>query len=76
MDEILTIGTPYLLFIQRNPIIPTLRHPVYSIGLRETGDSQTWDTMIQHYEAATSSQEKHYILFALAQAKDIWLIQR
>ena len=65
-----------LFFSNRYSVPANLRPAVYSYGFREVGGVREWDIMWNRYVSATTAQEKSYILSALADSKDIWLIQR
>ena len=64
-------------FLQTEIRVPAnLRPAVYSYGFREIGGVREWEIMWNRYVSATTAQEKSYILSALSDSKDVWLIQR
>ncbi len=53
-----------------------LRPVVYRYGFGAVGGAHEWDVMWRRYENATTAQEKLYILSALSDSRDVWLIER
>jgi glutamyl aminopeptidase len=58
------------------PVPATIRHIVYGVGLQNDDTERTWDTLWRRYVNSTSMHEKNSLLDALAQTKQLWLIQR
>ncbi len=54
----------------------TIRSVIYSVGLKHHGGEKVWNIVWDRYKNASNVHEKHYLLEALAQSTDLWLIQR
>ncbi len=67
---------PHTRFSCRVTVPPNLRENVYTFGFRQGSSWREWDFMWQKYRDATTAQEQAYILHALAQTDDLYLIQR
>lgn len=55
---------------------PNIRQDIYTYGMREEGGEREWNIMWKRYEASESAQEKLYLLRGLAQAPQLYLLQR
>ena len=60
----------------RTYLAPSLRQNVYTFGFKQVGTITEWDMMWEKYVDASVVSEKAYILYALAQTYDLWLVQR
>lgn len=67
---------PGITLFCRYAVPANLRPLVYRVGFREVGGAEEWDIMWDRYAQAPTAQEKLYILSAVSQTKDVWLIQR
>lgn len=52
-----------------------VRQAVYSHSVREGGEN-AWEFLWERYKNANVSTERHSILLALANTKEIWLLNR
>lgn len=57
-------------------IPPSIRQEVYLYGMAQYGAEREFDILWERYESVVAPQEKLYILNAMAQARDVFLIQR
>ena len=66
-----------LLFLWKQTgtkINPNLREVVYKFGMKEIGDADIWNWMLELYKTETNAQEKQKLLLGLTSVTEPWIL--
>ena len=55
-------------------INPNLREVVYRFGMKEIGDADIWNWMLELYKNETNAQEKQKLLLGLTSVTEPWIL--